>query len=131
MISSHVFPIILYNIKLYIYIVRYRSDIKILNFLLNFSNFFLNKKNLKWISPLKKTKKKKNILFQYIQSNPKSFLSIPFNKKKKQKCIFLMFWNEKMNIVTSLWLSIRIWPKYQKPFTSHFVHFILWFKCRF
>jgi hypothetical protein len=38
-----------------------------------------------------------------------------------------------MNIITSLWLSVRVWSKYQKPLTNHFVHFIfkvLGFSCR-
>jgi hypothetical protein len=53
-IFSHVFPIILHNIGLYIYIVRYRYDIKILGFLQNVSLIFLKKlkKNLVYDYPL-------------------------------------------------------------------------------
>jgi hypothetical protein len=38
---------------------------------------------------------------------------------KMQKYIYIYIY-----IVTSFWLSIRVWLKYQKPFTNHFVHFI-------
>jgi hypothetical protein len=59
-------------------------------------------------------------LFPCIQSNP----------KKISKHISHVLKIQKINIVTSLWLSIKIWLKYQKSFTNHFVHFILWFRCR-
>jgi len=39
-IFSHIYPIILHNIKLYIYTVRYKFDIKILDFLQNVSKNF-------------------------------------------------------------------------------------------
>jgi len=42
-----------------------------------------------------------------------------------KKCIFLMFWNAKIDTVTSLWLSVSVWPKYQKSLTNHFVHLYL------
>jgi len=49
-IFSQVFPIILYNIELYIYIVRYKSSIKIANILRNVSKFFkkIKKKSQKY-----------------------------------------------------------------------------------
>ena len=82
---------------------------------------------------LKKQTKNKNILFSCIQSNPKSFLSIFFIKTKNKFAYFSCFKNAKLNIITSLWLSVRVWSKYQKPLTNHFVHFIfkvLGFSCR-
>jgi hypothetical protein len=42
---SHVFPTISHNFRLYIYIVRYRSGIKILGFLRNFYKKIKNLKN--------------------------------------------------------------------------------------
>jgi hypothetical protein len=52
-----------------------------------------------------------------------------FRKKLHLFHVFLK--SKKMDIVTSLWLSITIWPKYQKPFTNHFVNFMLGFRRRF
>jgi hypothetical protein len=55
---SHVFPTILYNIELYIYIIRYKSSIKISSFLWNVTKKIENKIKLKkiLISSLKKQK---------------------------------------------------------------------------
>jgi hypothetical protein len=53
---------------------------------------------------------------------------------KKQKLHFFHVLKCKMNIVISLLLSVRVWPKYQKSFTIYFVHFIfkvLGFSCKF
>jgi hypothetical protein len=43
---------------------------------------------------------------------------------KKQKLHLSHVLKCKMNIITNLWLSVKVWPKYQKPFTNHFVHLI-------
>jgi hypothetical protein len=59
-ILSHVFPIILHNIELYIYIVRYKSDIKIPDF---FDFFNLN---------IKKVSKKSKINF-ILKKNTKNY----------------------------------------------------------
>ena len=61
MIFSNVFPPILYNIELYIYTVRYKPGIKILDFLWNISKKFFKKnlKTFKLISLSKKQNKKK------------------------------------------------------------------------
>jgi hypothetical protein len=69
-IFSNIFLPILHNIGLYIYTVKYKSDIKIPGFLQNIS-----KKKIQSIF-----KKKK--IFCCIRSNPKIFPSIFFIKKK-------------------------------------------------
>jgi hypothetical protein len=69
MIFSNIFLLILYNIGLYIYIVKYKSGIKIPGF-------------------LHKNKKKKKEFHAYDQ-NLKTFPSIFLFKKKT--CIFPMF----------------------------------------
>ena len=71
-IFSHVFPIILHNIGLYIYTIRYKSSIKIPGFKKQILNFFFeNSKNFKLIFYLKK--QKKHVLFSCTRPNPKRF----------------------------------------------------------
>ena len=86
MILSHVFLSNLHNIGLYIYIVRYKSDIKIPGFLRNISKKISKhlKKLLNQFPFSKKTKKKH---FVFIRPNPKNFPSM-FSLKD---CIFFMF----------------------------------------
>jgi hypothetical protein len=78
MIFSHVFLPILHNIGLYIYTIRYRSDIKILGFLLNDS-----KKKFKLISSLM-------FFCFYVYVQILKFFQEYFHKKNKN-CIFLIF----------------------------------------
>ena len=78
MIFSNIFLLILHNIGLYIYIVKYKSGIKIPVFLRN----VFKKKNSKHFQ------KEKNIFFAHGQIL-NFFSSIFFIKKKH--CIFFMF----------------------------------------
>jgi hypothetical protein len=102
---------ILFNIRLYFYTVKYKSSFKILGFLWNISknNFFKNLKTFKLISVFKRKKKKqKNVLFSCIQPSPKMFSSISSWQKNKKKMNLYHVLKCKMDIITSLWLSIRI-----------------------
>ena len=80
MIFLNIFLLILHNISLYIYTVKYKSGIKIPGFLQNISKKLkqFQKKSFKSISILKK-------LFSCIRPNPKKILSIFFIKKIKIK----------------------------------------------
>ena len=119
-IFSNIFLSILHNIGLYIYTLKYKFGIKIPIFLWNISKKIQNilkiiSKTFKLISLFKN--KKIYILFSCIRPNPKNFQCI-FSLKNY---FFLMFWkSKKMDIITSLWSFIRVWPKYQKPFSNFF-----------
>jgi hypothetical protein len=92
MIFLHVFLSILHNIGLYIYIVRYISDIRIPGFLQNISKKKLktNLKMFKLISLFKRQKKKIKIFcFHAYDQILKSFQAYFY--KKTKNCIFLMF----------------------------------------
>jgi len=118
MIFSHVFLPILHNIGLYIYTIRYRSDIKTLGFLLNDS-----KKKFKLISSLM-------FFCFYVYVQILKFFQEYFHKKKQKLYLSHIFKMQKIDIITSLWLFVRIWLKCQKSFTIHFGHFLLEFRCR-
>jgi len=97
-IFLNIFLLILHNISLYIYTVKYKSGIKIPGFLQNISKKLKLKKfqktSFKSISILKK-------LFSCIRSNPKKNLSIFFIRKIKIK-LNLFHVKKKMDIVTNL-----------------------------
>jgi len=74
MIFLHIFLPILHNIRLYIYTVKYKSDLKIPCFIQNISKKIQN------------IFKKK--IFHCIRPNLKSFPSIIFKKKKQKLHLF-------------------------------------------
>ena len=127
MIFLHVFLSIFLNIRLYFYTVRYKFSIKIPSFLWNISKIIQKKSKIfKLISHFKKHKKKqKIILFSCIRPNPKMFSKHIFIKKLHFSHVLKI--QEKMNIITSLWSSIMVRQKNQKPF---FQSFFLGFRCR-
>ena len=115
MIFSYVFLPILHNIGLYIYIVRYEFNIKILGFLQTISNFFLkiqkNLKTCKLISHFKKQKQKAKMFSFHPYGQILKVFQENFYIKNKKLHLFhvLKMQNKNKNyIVTSLLLSIMI-----------------------
>ena len=101
---------ILFNIRLYFYTVKYKSSIKILSFLWNISknNFFKNLKTFKLISLFKRKKRnKKMFCFHAYNQVLKCFQAYLHDKKTKKMNLYHVL-KCKMDIITSLWLSIRI-----------------------
>jgi len=89
----------LHNIGLYIYIVSYEFNIKILGFLQTISNFFLkiqkNLKTCKLISHFKKQKQKAKMFSFYPYGQILKVFQANFYKKKQKIASFSCFKNAK------------------------------------
>jgi hypothetical protein len=110
---------ILYNIGLYIYTVKYKSGIKIPGFFWNISKKKIktfSKKSQKTFKSISLLKKKTKI-FCFHTAKSYKFSKHVFIKRLH---LFHALKIQKMDIITSLWSSIRVWPKYQKSFSNLF-----------